>query len=66
METIGDAVLVVSGVPLRNGNDHSCEIALVALGFLTELGQFEIPHIRNERPLMRIGLHTGELEEHFL
>ena len=61
VETIGDAVLVVSGVPIRNGHNHSMQMALVALGFLHQLSQFQVEHIGNEHILMRVGLNTGPI-----
>ena len=61
VETIGDAVLAVSGVPLRNGHEHSKQMARVALGFMAEIDSFTVPHIPTQKPLMRVGLHTGSL-----
>ena len=59
VETVEASIVVVSGVPLRNDDKHSREMAMVALDFMYELDQFFIPHISHERSLMRIGLHTG-------
>ncbi len=36
METIGDAYMVASGVPIPNGNHHVEEIAKMALDLLSK------------------------------
>ncbi len=60
VETIGDAYMVVSGCPIRNGASHSNEIATLALDILRMMEDFGIPnHVPTENLLMRIGVHTG-------
>ncbi|XP_014678804.1 PREDICTED: atrial natriuretic peptide receptor 1-like [Priapulus caudatus] len=59
VETIGDAYMVVSGVPIRNGVRHVAEIANVALDVLGSSMNFLIRHRPNMRLQLRIGLHTG-------
>lgn len=60
METIGDAYMVVSGLPERNGNKHAGEIARMSLALLKAVRKFQIRH-RPEDPLqLRIGIHTGK------
>ncbi|XP_017784282.1 PREDICTED: atrial natriuretic peptide receptor 2-like [Nicrophorus vespilloides] len=59
VETIGDAYMVVSGLPERNGNKHACEIARMSLALLAQVRKFKIRH-RPQDPLkLRIGMHTG-------
>ena len=57
--TIGDAYIVVSGVPIRNGNRHAGEIASMALDLLACIEGFEIDHMPGSYLQMRIGLHSG-------
>ncbi len=57
--TIGDAYVVCSGIPTRNGEKHAREIAYMALALLQSVMDFSIPHIPTEHLKLRIGLHTG-------
>ncbi|RWS08233.1 Atrial natriuretic peptide receptor 2-like protein [Dinothrombium tinctorium] len=59
VETIGDAYMVVSGVPERNGNEHVRQIARMALRIRECVEKFEIRHRENEKLMIRIGIHTG-------
>ncbi|XP_061188583.1 atrial natriuretic peptide receptor 1-like [Saccostrea echinata] len=59
VETIGDAYMVVSGLPERNGNAHSSEIANMSLAILEQLKQFTLKAIPEQKVTVRIGLHTG-------
>nr|XP_054766659.1 atrial natriuretic peptide receptor 1-like [Lytechinus pictus] len=59
VETIGDAYMVVSGLPRRNGNRHAGEIACVALELLTGARTFRIRHKPDHQLQIRIGINTG-------
>ncbi|XP_045210469.2 atrial natriuretic peptide receptor 1-like isoform X2 [Mercenaria mercenaria] len=59
VETIGDAYMVVSGLPVRNGNKHAGEIATMALNLLSSVTTFKIRHRPNQQLQMRIGIHSG-------
>ncbi|TGZ69521.1 hypothetical protein CRM22_003703 [Opisthorchis felineus] len=59
VETIGDAYMVVSGLPTRNGRLHAGEIATMALDLLSQCGTFVIRHMPNMPLRLRIGLHSG-------
>ena len=58
VETIGDAYMVVSGLPQRNQN-HASEIARMSLALLENVEHFKIPHLPHQKLELRIGLHTG-------
>ena len=60
VETIGDAYMVVSGLPQRNGTKHCSEVALMALDLMAGVRSFKIPHLPEEPLCLRIGIHTGE------
>ena len=59
VETIGDAYMVCSGLPVRNGNQHAGEVANFALHLLSAMIDFRIPHMPEERLQLRIGIHSG-------
>ncbi|XP_006627078.2 atrial natriuretic peptide receptor 2 [Lepisosteus oculatus] len=59
VETIGDAYMVVSGLPVRNGKLHAREIAGMALALLEQVKTFKIRHRPNDQLRLRIGIHTG-------
>ncbi|KAG5848363.1 hypothetical protein ANANG_G00097690 [Anguilla anguilla] len=59
VETIGDAYMVVSGLPIRNGDDHAKEIARMSLAIVHAMKQFKSEHVPNQQLKVRIGLHSG-------
>ena len=61
VETIGDAYMVVSGLPLRNGKEHAKEISLMALHLRNAVKTFVIRHKRNKQLRVRIGIHSGKV-----
>ncbi|KAF6118935.1 guanylate cyclase 2C [Phyllostomus discolor] len=59
VETIGDAYMVASGLPKRNGNRHAVDIAKMALDILSFVGTFELEHLPGLPIWIRIGVHSG-------
>ncbi|XP_029826499.2 atrial natriuretic peptide receptor 1 [Ixodes scapularis] len=59
VETVGDAYMVVSGLPVPNGSRHAREIARMSLALLANVRSFIIHHRPEEQLRLRIGLHTG-------
>ncbi|KAH9518864.1 hypothetical protein Btru_006448 [Bulinus truncatus] len=59
VETIGDAYMLASGLPKRNGSQHTKEIANAALEILSSISNFTIPHLPDRKLKIRIGIHTG-------
>ncbi|KAK2719221.1 hypothetical protein QYM36_004895, partial [Artemia franciscana] len=58
VETIGDAYMVVSGLPYRIP-DHAAQVGTMAMDLLHQAGKFKIRHLPNTPLRLRIGLHTG-------
>ncbi|XP_052084287.1 atrial natriuretic peptide receptor 1-like isoform X6 [Mytilus californianus] len=61
VETIGDAYMVVSGLPSRNGNLHAREVARMSLTLLNAVLSFKIRHRPTEQLKLRIGIHSGSV-----
>uniref|UniRef100_A0AAV2J2J5 Guanylate cyclase n=1 Tax=Knipowitschia caucasica TaxID=637954 RepID=A0AAV2J2J5_KNICA len=59
VETIGDAYMVASGLPKRNGNKHAAEIANMSLNILSSVGTFRMRHMPDIPVRIRIGIHSG-------
>ncbi|XP_059841196.1 uncharacterized protein LOC132402335 [Hypanus sabinus] len=59
VETIGDAYMVVSGVPKENGLNHAGEIANMALDLVSVCRSFVIPHMPDKKLKIRAGIHSG-------
>uniref|UniRef100_A0A3Q3JK77 Guanylate cyclase n=1 Tax=Monopterus albus TaxID=43700 RepID=A0A3Q3JK77_MONAL len=59
VETIGDAYMVVSGLPVRNGKLHGREVARMSLALLDAVKSFRIRHRPNQQLRLRIGIHSG-------
>ncbi|XP_022107162.1 speract receptor-like [Acanthaster planci] len=59
VETIGDAYMLVSGLPIRNGNRHAGMIASAAWHLLEDVSTFVVPHKPEEKLKLRIGIHSG-------
>ncbi|KAK3705058.1 hypothetical protein QZH41_009322, partial [Actinostola sp. cb2023] len=59
VESIGDSLLAVSGLPVRNGVRHAGEIATMALDILSLMTHFKIRHRPQMKLQLRVGLHSG-------
>ncbi|XP_046970179.1 atrial natriuretic peptide receptor 1 [Vanessa cardui] len=59
VETIGDAYMVVSGLPERNGDLHAREICLMALAVVEAVRTFVVRHRPAHRLEVRVGVHSG-------
>ena len=53
--------MVVSGLPVKNGENHAREIARMSLRLLEAVKTFRIRHRPNKKLQLRIGLHTGKI-----
>lgn len=51
--------MVVSGLPIKNGNNHAGEIASMALHLLRRIRRFELPHKPGQALQIRVGIHSG-------
>jgi len=61
VETIGDAYMIVSGLPIRNGDKHANEIATCAMDLICSIKDFKIRHMPDTVMQLRVGLHTGNV-----
>lgn len=59
VETIGDAYMCASGLPVRNGVNHGREISRMALDLRDAMSTFRIRHKPGRQLRVRIGLHCG-------
>lgn len=60
VETIGDAYMVVSGLPVRNGQKHAMEIANMSLSIMKAVQEFKVKHKPDEKLMIRIGINSGK------
>ena len=60
VETIGDAYMVASGLPVRIGEKHVTEMADVALLLIQCVQEFVIPH----RPDTQLKIRAGTLRNY--
>ena len=51
--------MVVSGLPMKNGNLHAREIARMSIALLNAVLSFKIRHKPSDQLKLRIGIHTG-------
>ena len=51
--------MVVSGLPIRNGNLHAREIARMAIRIVDSVKSFKIRHRPDYQLKIRIGVHSG-------
>ncbi|OWA49808.1 Atrial natriuretic peptide receptor 2 [Hypsibius exemplaris] len=59
VETIGDAYMVSSGLPVRNGNKHASEIAKLSLTLVESIADFVVPNSTAKKLEIRIGINSG-------
>ncbi|XP_077978911.1 uncharacterized protein LOC144434333 [Glandiceps talaboti] len=59
VETIGDAYMVVSGIPKKNDNKHAGEIATLSLDLKYHVSCLTIDHLPGVQMKLRIGIHSG-------
>lgn len=52
----------MSGLPIKNGNKHSGEIASMSLNLLEAVKHHKIAHQPETTLKLRIGIHTGILQ----
>ncbi|XP_055335952.1 atrial natriuretic peptide receptor 1-like [Paramacrobiotus metropolitanus] len=61
VETIADTYMIASGIPARNNNEHSRQIAELSLEMMQQAQAFKIKHRPRSKNilLLKIGCHTG-------
>ncbi|KAK2144110.1 hypothetical protein LSH36_785g03085 [Paralvinella palmiformis] len=61
VETVGDVYVLVSGLPLRNGDRHIVEVVNCALDLISTILTFKVPHKPSHKLPLRIGINTGAI-----
>ncbi|GAB1605940.1 atrial natriuretic peptide receptor 1-like [Argonauta hians] len=61
VESISDSYMVVSGLPVRNGDRHAGEIATMALDLMSRVNGFNVIRVENKTLQLRIGIHSGAI-----
>lgn len=56
-------VMQVSGLPIRNGDNHAAEIATMSLHLLDEVKKFKMRHRPYDNLMLRIGIHSGKISD---
>ena len=52
--------MIVSGIPIRNGNRHAHDICCTLCGILDVARRVDVPHMPSDyRVTLRGGVHTG-------
>lgn len=51
----------MSGLPIRNEDQHSAEIATMSLHLLSAVKNFTVRHRPGEKLKLRIGIHSGKI-----
>ena len=59
VETIGEAYMVISGAPQRNGKMHAAHIASMALELAVASSSFVVRHQTHKKLEYRAGIHSG-------
>ncbi|XP_056020444.1 uncharacterized protein LOC125672750 [Ostrea edulis] len=59
VETIGDAYMVTSGIPVPNGHSHALHICNMSLDIRDSMAHFRSPIHTNDVIRIRIGIHSG-------
>ena len=55
--------MVVSGLPIRNGQKHASEISRMALHLVESVKtDFVVKHKPNYKLKLRVGIHSGEFK----
>uniref|UniRef100_A0AC35UCQ8 Guanylate cyclase domain-containing protein n=1 Tax=Rhabditophanes sp. KR3021 TaxID=114890 RepID=A0AC35UCQ8_9BILA len=59
VEIISSCQLIVSGIPQENGKNHLANLCDVALSMMEFVRSYKIPHKKELKLTICIGLHTG-------
>ncbi|CAG2187477.1 Receptor-type guanylate cyclase gcy-9,Receptor-type guanylate cyclase gcy-27,Receptor-type guanylate cyclase gcy-7,Receptor-type guanylate cyclase gcy-22,Receptor-type guanylate cyclase gcy-11,Guanylyl cyclase GC-E,Receptor-type guanylate cyclase gcy-17,Retinal guanylyl cyclase 1,Receptor-type guanylate cyclase gcy-12,Receptor-type guanylate cyclase daf-11,Guanylate cyclase 2G,Olfactory guanylyl cyclase GC-D,Receptor-type guanylate cyclase gcy-3,Receptor-type guanylate cyclase gcy-23,Guanylyl cyclase, memb len=61
VETIGDAYMVASGLPVaaKNRTRHATEVASMSLEIMSTVSEATVPHLPQEKWKVRIGINSG-------